>query len=191
MNTETVVLEKARQWAPHLLAGALGGLAASVPMAFVMMGLNRYLPVSRRSWPEKLRPLPPKEIVVETAIRANVEEAVQPGQRWDAATWIGHLGYGAATASLYPLATRPLPLPYLARGMLFALGVWAGSYLGWLPALGILPPATRQTPRRNAVMILSHLSWGSLLALFTRLFEQRWDDRNAARPKTGKRRFRR
>lgn len=149
-------------------------MAASVPMAFVMMGLNRYLPAGRRTWPEKLRPLPPKEIMVETAMRADVEDVVKPGKRWDAATWAGHLGYGAAAASLYPLTTRPLPLPYIVRGMLFALGVWAGSYLGWLPALGILPPATKQTPRRNAVMILSHLWWGSLLALFTHMLEQRW-----------------
>lgn len=177
MNTNTGVLEKARQWSPHLLAGALAGFVASVPMAFVMMGLNRYLPVGSRSWPEKLRPLPPKEIVVETAARADVEKVVTPGKQWDAATWLGHLAYGSATASLFPLATRPLPLPYIPRGMLFALGVWAGSYLGWLPALGILPPATKQTPRRNAVMILSHLSWGSLLALFTQMFEQRIHNR--------------
>jgi hypothetical protein len=31
-----------------------------------------------------------------------------------------------------------------------------------------MPPATEQSPRRNAVMILSHLAWGSLLALLAK-----------------------
>jgi uncharacterized membrane protein YagU involved in acid resistance len=151
-----------------VLTGALAGLAASIPMALVMMGLNRYLPRGARSAAEPRRPLPPKLVTREMAERAGIEEVVEPGRRWEAATWLGHLGYGAATASVYPLVTRRLPLPEIARGMLFALGVWAGSYLGWLPALNVLPPATEQSPRRNAVMILSHLAWGSLLALLAK-----------------------
>lgn len=154
-------------------AGAAAGLIASVPMAAVMMGLNRALPGRGRSAAEPYRPLPPKEITLEVAERAGMEEVVRPGRHWGAATWLGHLGYGAATASVYPMLAGRLDAPNVIRGMLFAMLVWAGSYLGWLPALGVLPPATHQTRRRNAVMILSHLSWGSLTALLSDYLEKR------------------
>lgn len=41
--------------------------------------------------------------------------------------------------------------------------VWSGSYLGLLPALNILPPATEHPPGRNALMIAAHVVWGSVL----------------------------
>jgi hypothetical protein len=41
------------------------------------------------------------------------------------------------------------------------VAVWAGSYLGWLPAAGILSPATEHPARRNALMIASHVVWGA------------------------------
>ena len=151
----------ARRQLVNLLAGGLAGLAASIPMALVMMSLNRFLPKREYS------PLPPKQITAEVARRTGVEESVPPGRSWGPATWLAHLGYGAATASLYPAITRPLPFPAVLRGMLFALLIWAGSYLGWLPALDILPSAAQQPARRNTIMILSHLVWGSLLGLLT------------------------
>lgn len=149
----------ARQQAINALAGSLAGLAASIPMGMLMIGLNRYLPGRDRS------ALPPKQITARLAKRVKAQEVVPPGKRWGLATWLAHLGYGAATASVFETVTRPLPIPAFLRGMLFAMGVWAGSYLGWLPALNVLPPATQQTGRRNMIMILSHLLWGSLIGL--------------------------
>jgi len=57
------------------------------------------------------------------------------------------------------------------KGIVFGLGVWAASYLAWLPALGILPPATEAPPRRNAVMIAAHIVWGAAAGLLLDLFE--------------------
>ena len=42
----------------------------------------------------------------------------------------------------------------MARGALFGLTVWAGSYLGLVPALQLLAPATRHPWRRNVLMDL-------------------------------------
>jgi uncharacterized membrane protein YagU involved in acid resistance len=76
-----------------------------------------------------------------------------------------HFGYGAAAGALYvPLASR-LDLPIVLRGVIFAMLLWTGSYLGWLPAARILPPATEHPSRRTLLMILAHLVWGSTLAL--------------------------
>lgn len=162
-----------QKWAPRLFAGALAGLVASIPMALVMMGLNKILPRQKQSLWDRFRALPPKQITARVARRSGLGQAVAPGQKWEGLTWLAHLGYGAATSTLYPLVTRPLPLPRnrpaanMVRGMLFALTIWAGSYLGWLPAVNIMPPATKQPARRNIILIASHLVWGSLIGLLT------------------------
>jgi uncharacterized membrane protein YagU involved in acid resistance len=49
---------------------------------------------------------------------------------------------------------------YLLKGSLAGMIVWGGSYLGLLPALGIIPPATKHPRRRTALMIAAHLVWG-------------------------------
>jgi hypothetical protein len=156
-------------WAFLVAGAALAGLAASVPMGLAMIGMNRVL---TRHAP---KPEPPKQITAKMARRAGVEEVVRPGFTWGPATWLAHVGYGAATASLYPVITRRLPLPDALRGMVYALGIWAGSYLGWLPAFNILPSAVHQPARRNAMMITSHLIWGSLTGLLVKLFQERTD----------------
>jgi hypothetical protein len=43
------------------------------------------------------------------------------------------------------------------------VAIWAGSYLGWLPTVGILTPATRHPWRRNLLMIVAHVIWGVAL----------------------------
>jgi len=155
------------------VASALAGMIAAVPMAWVMRGLNRVLPVRKTSWLTRLFSLPPKQVTKRISRRAGVPWVTKPGRRWDSATWLAHLGYGAAAASLYPVVTRPLPVPNIVRGMLFAIAVWAGSYLGWLPATNIMKPATRESARRNIVMIVSHLVWGALIGLLATNFSRR------------------
>jgi uncharacterized membrane protein YagU involved in acid resistance len=154
-----------------LAASALAGMLASVPMGLVMLGLERFLPGSpefqlkrSRGLPGK-RPLPPKEITAKILKRTGKQDLVSPGRKWETTTWIAHLGYGAASASTYPLLMSGLRLPPVFKGMLFALGVWALSYQGWLPSARILEPASEQPARRNSIMIVSHLVWGALLSL--------------------------
>jgi ribosomal protein S12 methylthiotransferase accessory factor YcaO len=38
--------------------------------------------------------------------------------------------------------------------------VWLGSYMGWIPAFGVLKPATKHPLRRDAVMLGAHFAWG-------------------------------
>ena len=63
------------------------------------------------------------------------------------------------------MLARRTPMAPLVSGMLFAVVVWALSYLGWLPALKILPPAHEHSARRNVFMIAAHLIWGSVMGL--------------------------
>lgn len=143
------------------LRGAIAGAVATIPMTLVMAILHRRLPQTRH------RPEPPIEITAEVAKKAGMRKLLA-GPRLLMATFITHFGFGAATGAMYaPLATQPR-VASNAGGILFGLGVWAASYLGWVPALRILPPATRHPAQRNMLMILAHVAWGASLAATNR-----------------------
>jgi uncharacterized membrane protein YagU involved in acid resistance len=149
-----------------LVVGALAGLAATVPMTLFMQRMHQQLPARERY------PLPPSEIVEELTEQAGIDEQINASEH-TALTMLAHFGYGAATGALYaPLAQVYHP-PALLGGATFGLGVWSASYLGLLPALGILRPATQHPARRNALMIGAHIVWGVALGLVVeQLFEQ-------------------
>ena len=141
-----------------VLLGALAGFVATGPMTLAMKLMHRQLPAPERY------PLPPREITMELAEEAGIKEQMDETKRWSA-TVAGHFAYGAATGALYvPLAAR-LPGHPALKGIGWGLAVWTGSYLGWLPALGILSPATEHPPRRNALMIVAHVVWGATTGL--------------------------
>jgi uncharacterized membrane protein YagU involved in acid resistance len=76
-------------------------------------------------------------------------------------TVLSHFAYGATCGAIYgPLSGR-LGGGGVIGGVAFGLAVWTGSYLGWLPAAGILTPATEHPGRRNALMIAAHVVWGA------------------------------
>jgi uncharacterized membrane protein YagU involved in acid resistance len=90
-------------------------------------------------------------------------------------TLAAHLGYGVVTGALYGAAVgRTGTLGKAAlKGAAFGVGVWAGSYAGWLPMAGILPPAWRQPAGETAELVVSHLVWGTLTGLMTELLASR------------------
>jgi ribose/xylose/arabinose/galactoside ABC-type transport system permease subunit len=141
-----------------ILLGAVAGLAATVPMSLAMKLMHERLPEHEQY------PLPPRAVTMEVAERAGVREHLDEGER-EAATWAAHFGYGAACGALYGALAAGRRVPPLAAGVGFGLAVWAGSYLGWLPAAGILRPATEHPPRRNALMIAAHVVWGAGVGL--------------------------
>src|SRR5205085_7597262 len=96
---------------------------------------------------------------------AGIDEHLNEGDR-EAATWASHFAYGAACGALYGAVSRgALGRHAVLSGAGFGVAVWAGSYLGWLPAAGIITPATEHPPRRNALMIAAHVVWGATAAL--------------------------
>jgi hypothetical protein len=81
-----------------------------------------------------------------------------------AATLAAHFGFGAATGALFAAGSKELQHQYpVAAGIGYGLCVWAGSYLGWVPGLRLMPPATRQPAARNIMMIAAHVVWGATL----------------------------
>jgi uncharacterized membrane protein YagU involved in acid resistance len=149
-----------------LLAGALGGLVATVPMTATLELLHRRLP-----WWERYQ-LPPSQIVARLSRRLGLRRHMDQPEHLTV-TLLAHFGYGSAAGAVYaPIAER-VPLPGMLKGVIFGLLVWSTSYLGLLPALGILRPATRHPPRRTALMIIAHVVWGATLGLATGLIRSR------------------
>ena len=163
----------------RILSGALAGLAATAPMSLAMKLMHEQLPR------EEQYPLPPREIAEEVAAKAGVVEHMDEGQR-QAATWASHFAYGAACGALYgALSGEGADERPVLAGVGFGLAVWAGSYLGWLPAAGILAPATKHPARRNALMIAAHLVWGATTGLAVERLSD--DSRRTAREGEGER----
>ena len=140
----------------RILLGALAGLAATGPMTLAMKLMHEQLPRGERY------PLPPRQVTEGLAEKAGLGEQLDEGER-ETATWVSHFAYGTACGALYGAVSGERAggdHPLLA-GVGFGLAVWAGSYLGWLPAAGIISPATEHPPRRNALMIAAHVVWGA------------------------------
>ena len=140
-----------------VVAGAGAGFFATVPMTATMLLLRRLAPETRHA------PLPPETVTAQAAADAHVRDDLgEEGLR--AATVAGHFAYGAAAGALYaPIAGRT-PRP-VATGVAFGLAMWAVGYLGWVPAIGLMPSATEQPAARNGVMIAAHVVWGATTGL--------------------------
>jgi putative membrane protein len=129
-------------------------------MTAAMELMHRMLPAAEQY------PLPPSEITAELTDEVGLRGNLKPGQHL-ALTLVNHFAYGAAAGSIYGMIAKQLPLPPIVKGIGFGLGVWSISYLGLLPALGILRPATEHPARRNVLMIVAHVVWGSVTGLVT------------------------
>ena len=143
-----------------MLKGALAGFLATAPMTLAMDAMHRQLPAHERY------PLPPSDITAELTEEAGVRQHLDPPEHI-ALTMLAHFGYGAAAGALYGPISRHTGLSPVASGVVFGLGVWTVSYLGLLPALGILRSATEHPARRNELMIASHVVWGAATGLLT------------------------
>lgn len=107
-------------------------------------------------------PLPPRLITEEITERVGIEDRVDE-KELVGLTILSHFGYGSLFGAIHALFDQRIPLRSSLKGALSGVALWMGSYLGWLPAMNLLPPATRQPWRRNLVMIIAHVIWGVTL----------------------------
>jgi uncharacterized membrane protein YagU involved in acid resistance len=142
-----------------ILAGAASGLLASLPMSVSMNIMHRLLPE------EEKYPLPPTEITLAASERAGIGKVVREDPLKTTAVGAGHFSYGSMGGVIFALLSKKMLFPALLNGSLFALLYWAVGYMGWLPAAGILSPATKHPPRRTALSITAHLIYGIGTAL--------------------------
>ena len=135
----------------RLIVGAIGGIVGTVAMTATMRRLHAVLPAAEQY------PLPPREIT----------ERTMPGQAEGAtrdSSLLAHASFGAAAGA----AMAAVRLPSALQGSGGGLVVWFASYFGWVPASHILRRADRHPLRRNLLMLLAHLVWGSVTAVSAR-----------------------
>ena len=127
----------------RLAIGAIAGFVATMAMTSAMRRLHRQLP------PKQRYPLPPREITERVL--------APPAKAAPDLTLAAHFAYGAGCGALLAAAS-----PRIGRfgGALAGGGIWLASYMGWLPAFGVLKPASAQPARRNLVMLGAHFAWG-------------------------------
>ncbi len=165
---DMIQLEHVRKAKPvqALLQGGLAGFVATGPMSVFMLVTKRFLPKRHKY------ALPPEIITEELAQRMHV--------RWhmnklevEAATVVSHFGYGTAMGILYNASGERIPLPPAVKGVLFGLIVWAASYLGLLPLIGMSESGQREPGRRNLLMIAAHVVWGITLGLVAEVLSEK------------------
>lgn len=145
------------------LTGAIAGLLATLPMTALMVVGKRQL-----SWRSQ-EPLPPRQITQQALQAVGLRSKVSPEQE-TALTAFNHFAYGAGAGAVYG---GLFPIRSLAgsisSGAIYGLGVWTGSYCGWLPAVGLYQSPAADTAERDELMIAAHVVWGGSLGLATYL----------------------
>jgi uncharacterized membrane protein YagU involved in acid resistance len=136
----------------RLVIGAIAGFVGTMAMTAAMRRLHRRLPAKERY------PLTPREIVDSGAKQIGLK---LPSEAAKDLTAAAHFAYGAATGAMLAAMN---PDPKKRTGAAYGAAIWLASYMGWIPAVGNLKPATRHPPRRNFLMIGVHLIWGAATA---------------------------
>ena len=139
------------------LADAASGAIATAAMSAVMIAGDRV----------GLLGEPPPTTVAKAALgEAGVD---RPSAAAGMVAPLAHLWFGAQGGMTFGVIRRFVPgVPGAILGVLFGLGVYAVSYKGWIPALGILPPPEDDRPGRPAVMIAAHVVYGLALGWLIR-----------------------
>ena len=135
-----------------LLIGGIAGFVGTMTMTAAMRRMHRRLPARERY------PLTPREIVDSGAKQLGVPLSDQPARD---VTLAAHFVYGALAGAAIAAMN---PDPKKRTGAAAGFAVWLASYMGWIPAVGNLEPATRHPARRNGLMIAAHFVWGATTA---------------------------
>jgi hypothetical protein len=138
------------------LRGAAAGAVATLAMSALMLGAERSGVTGQ---------LPPDRIAGRLLHLTGGRWRRRRAQAPLAAAL--HLAFGCACGALFALGARRLrvPVPRPLQGAVFATGVWALSYQGWVPALNIMPPASRDRPGRVKTMLIAHWLYGGVLGV--------------------------
>jgi hypothetical protein len=158
----------------HLTCGAVAGFAATVPMTLFMLWRHKQLPKHLRY------DLPPRLVTDAAARRLNPADTAISNRQKSVRAIAAHFGFGAACGALLPLIVGRKD-PSILVGVTYGLAVCAGSYLGWIPALRLLKPATQHPASRVTMMLSAHAIWGVALVASLRLLRSRESSSGAMR----------
>ena len=144
-----------------MIRGALAGLAGTAVMTLMMKK------AAPKIVPEEMRPdkFPPKRAVEWAEEQAGEPNALTESQETKAAMG-AHFTYGSGAGVVYGLLREQMGgIPAPLSGMLFGVGLWAVSFEGWMPALGVQEATHEKPPKKWPMPIMGHMVYGATTAL--------------------------
>jgi hypothetical protein len=148
-----------------LLRGAWQGAAATLPMTLTMAAANQ-----ATGAPVRVRSLPPtrlgKKVSVALGLPARMRKPARIGLGL-----VAHLCIGATLGAGFALLARRFPSlsrRKLRSGIAFGTVVWAATYGGVLPGVGLLEPPHRSPRGQAAAVLAAHWVYGAALAAMHR-----------------------
>ena len=138
-----------------MLRGAVAGTVATGFMSGLMMAARKAGIMGE---------MPPEKITAKFLNRAGIRRS---RQEQDALATLFHFAFGAGGGAIFGLLPRRLPVPPLLLGMAYGTAIWTVSYMGWVPALGIMPPPDRDRPGRPVAMLIGHVVYGGALGVLS------------------------
>ena len=172
-------------WRKRILLGAAGGFIGT-------LAIQALLTASQKGLPNTVPPLrqDPGEFMIKTgeealpdAMRRRIPQVIETG----AARMLA-VGYGLTFGALYTIL-RPQEGSPFVDGVILGVANWATGYLGWLPALGLMPSVWQQKTPRAIAPIAEHALYGMVTVAMYDWLRERVEDSTWRSRRT--RRFRR
>ncbi len=139
-----------------IVRGALGGLVGTAAMS-AAMAADRAL-----GW--MTGEVPPRKIARRAEEAVGIAQHL-PRPAFEASWVVQHFAYGAAAGAVYEClgrkAGRREPMP---AGPAYGAAVWAASYGGAMPLVGLYPPPWDDRRERIVMIFVHHLVYGTALA---------------------------
>ena len=151
----------ARSRMDTIVHGALAGAAGTAVMTLMMKK------VSPKVMPADMRPdeFPPKRVVAWAEEQAGEPNALTESQEQKVAMG-AHFAYGSGSGVAYGILRRQMPgIPAPLVGMTFGVGLWAFSFEGWMPALGVQEATTEKPVKKWPAPIMMHMVYGASTAM--------------------------
>jgi hypothetical protein len=143
-------------WRKRIMLGAAGGLVGTLAIQALLTARQKWLP--HTAPPLRQEPgafmVKTVEEALPDAMRQRIPQVVETG----AARMLA-VGYGLTFGSLYTLL-RPQGGSPLVDGPILGVANWATGYLGWLPALRLMPPVWQQKAPQALAPIAEHTLYG-------------------------------
>ena len=141
--------------------GAATGLVATTTMTAGMFVLQKAGLLGR---------MPPRLLTERTLAKLGLRRKTSRPLRM-VLTALAHYGFGATMGSIFEVGKSALVTRHgraedaaiVGSGVAFGTLVWAASYMGWIPAAGLMPRPSRDRPGRPTSMVLAHWIFGATL----------------------------
>ncbi|HEY1213961.1 MAG TPA: DUF6789 family protein [Bryobacteraceae bacterium] len=148
-----------------LLAGALGGLIATLAMSEFHSLLPRAESYSQQDKEDSTAK------VASALSRTVFHHELTPDQK-KIGGYAVHYGFGTTMAALYGALVEYREFVSVGWGLPFGVAVWFGAHVVAVPALGFSEPVTSSTPAAEAAEFAAHLVYGAVAESLRKLLRK-------------------